>query len=165
MPPLTLTVNGRAWTGEVADDATLLECLRDRLDLTGAKLGCGEGQCGSCTVLVDDRPVAACTTPAAAVAGKAITTVEGLSSGERLHPVQQAFVDHQAFQCGFCTPGMIVASVALLKHTPRASEAEIRQALERHLCRCGTYPRIIEAVRSAGVAMARAEADAERRRG
>jgi nicotinate dehydrogenase subunit A len=160
MPRLTLTVNGRPWEGDVPDGTTLLALLRERVGLTGAKLGCGEGQCGSCTVLVDGRAVAACTTPATAVAQKTIVTVEGLGEAGRLHPVQQAFIDAQAFQCGFCTPGMIVGAVALLSQNGSPSEDEITRALDGHICRCGTYPRIAEAVRAAAAAMAR-----ERRRG
>jgi aerobic-type carbon monoxide dehydrogenase small subunit (CoxS/CutS family) len=160
MPNLTLTVNGRSWNGEVRPGTSLLDLLRDQLHLTGAKLGCGEGLCGSCTVLVERRPVAACNTPAAAVAGSRVTTIEGIGSEGRLHPVQQAFVQAQAFQCGFCTPGMVTAAVALLERTPSPSEDEIKRGLNGHLCRCGAYPRIIEAVRAAGAAMR-----AERRRG
>lgn len=157
---LTLTVNGRPWRGDVAHGTSLLDLLRERMGLTGAKPGCGEGQCGSCTVLVDGRAVAACMTPAASTAQKTIVTVEGLSEDGRLHPVQQAFIDAQAFQCGFCTPGMILASVALLAKNAPPTDNEIKQALNGHICRCGTYPRVLEAVRAAGAAMAR-----ERRRG
>ena len=160
MPNLTLTVNGRSWSGEVRAGTSLLDLLREQLHLTGAKLGCGEGLCGSCTVLVDRRPVAACTTEAAKVAGATVTTIEGLAPEGRLHPVQQAFFQAQAFQCGFCTPGMVTAAVALLERTPSADEDEIKRTLNGHLCRCGTYPRIIEAVRAAGAAMMK-----ERRRG
>ena len=155
MPQLTMTVNGRAWTGEVAEGASLLDVLREQLQLTGAKAGCGEGQCGSCTVLVENRAVRACVTPAASA--RRVVTVEGLARDGRLHPVQQAFVDAQAFQCGFCTPGMVVGAVALLAHNPGAEDDEIRQALEGHVCRCGTYPRIVAAVRAAGAAMVREE--------
>jgi aerobic-type carbon monoxide dehydrogenase small subunit (CoxS/CutS family) len=155
MPQVTLTVNGRAWSGEVPAGASLLELLRERVGVTGPKQGCGEGQCGSCTVLVDGRAVAACMTPASATARKTVVTVEGLASEGRLHPVQQAFIDAQAFQCGFCTPGMITGAVALLTRNASAGEDEIRQALEGHLCRCGAYPRIVEAVRAAGAVMAR----------
>ena len=160
MPNLTLTVNGRSWSGEVRSGTSLLDLLREQLQLTGPKLGCGEGLCGSCTVLVNRRPVAACTTEAAKVAGATVTTVEGLAPEGRLHPVQRAFVEAQAFQCGFCTPGMVTAAVAVLERTPSASEDEIKRALNGHLCRCGAYPRIIAAVRAAGAAMLE-----ERRRG
>ena len=160
MPKLTLTVNGHLWSGEVRAGTSLLDLLREQLHLTGAKLGCGEGLCGSCTVLVDRRPVAACTTQAATVAGATVTTIEGLAPQGRLHPVQQAFVEAQAFQCGFCTSGMVTAAVALLERTPSAGEDEIKRTLNGHICRCGTYPRIIEAVRAAGAAMLK-----ERRRG
>ncbi|AMY08972.1 Nicotinate dehydrogenase subunit A [Luteitalea pratensis] len=152
---MTLTVNGRAWSGEVPDGTTLLDLLRDHATLTGTKYGCGEGQCGSCTVLADDKAVRACLTQASAA--RAVTTIEGLATGDRLHPVQQAFLDAQAFQCGFCTPGMIMGAVALLARTPRPTDDEIRHALDGHLCRCGTYPRIMRAVRAAGDALARQE--------
>ncbi len=155
MPHLSLTVNGRSWRGDVPEGTRLLDLLRDQIGLNGAKLGCGEGQCGSCTVLVDGRAVAACTAPAASAAQKAIVTVEGLSEDGRLHPVQQAFIDAQAFQCGFCTPGMIVGAVALLARIASPTDSEIKGALDGHICRCGTYPRIVEAVRAAGAAMAR----------
>jgi aerobic-type carbon monoxide dehydrogenase small subunit (CoxS/CutS family) len=160
MPDLTLSVNGRPWSGEVRPGTSLLDLIREHLHLTGAKLGCGEGPCGSCTVLVDGRPVAACITQATTAAGAKVTTIEGLAPEGRLHPVQQAFVQAQAFQCGFCTPGMVTAAVALLERTPSASEDEIKRTLNGHLCRCGAYPRIVEAVRAAGTAMLE-----ERRRG
>jgi aerobic-type carbon monoxide dehydrogenase small subunit (CoxS/CutS family) len=153
MPRMTLTVNGRAWSGEVGAGASLLDVLRDQLLLTGAKRGCGEGQCGSCTVHAGNRAVRACVTPAAD--GQTITTVEGLATNGRLHPVQQAFIDAQAFQCGFCTPGMVMGAAALLTRRAQPTDAEIRQALDGHLCRCGTYPRIVQAVRAAGALMAR----------
>jgi aerobic-type carbon monoxide dehydrogenase small subunit (CoxS/CutS family) len=154
MPQVTLTVNGRPWSGEVRAGSSLLELLREQVQLTGPKLGCGEGQCGSCTVLVDGRAVSACMTPATAVARGTVVTVEGLTVEGRLHPVQQAFVDAQAFQCGFCTPGMITGAVALLSQHPAPNDDQIRQALDGHLCRCGAYPRIVEAVRAAGAVMA-----------
>jgi aerobic-type carbon monoxide dehydrogenase small subunit (CoxS/CutS family) len=160
MPTLTFKINGRSWSGEVRPGASLLDVLREQIQLTGPKLGCGEGLCGSCTVLVDRRPVAACITKAATAAGAGITTIEGLASEGRLHPVQQAFVQAQAFQCGFCTPGMVTAAVALLERTPSPSEDEIKRSLNGHLCRCGAYPRIVEAVRAAAKAMRE-----ERRRG
>ena len=153
MPQVTLTVNGRAWSGEVQAGASLLDVLRDHLELTGTKYGCGEGQCGSCTVLVNGRAARACRTQASAA--RTVVTIEGLATDGRLHPVQQAFIDVQAFQCGFCTPGMIMGAAALLSRNPQPSEVEIRKALDGHLCRCGTYPRIIDAVKAASVAMAR----------
>jgi nicotinate dehydrogenase subunit A len=152
MSELTLTVNGRAWRGDVPDGARLLDVLRDCLQLTGTKGGCGEGQCGSCTVLVAGRAVRACTSPAQS--GQDVVTIEGLERDGRLHPVQQAFVEAQAFQCGFCTPGMIMGAVALLARSAAPSDAQIAQALDGHICRCGTYPRIVQAVRAAAAAMA-----------
>jgi len=153
MAAVSMTVNGRAWTGDVAEGASLLDVLRDHLALTGAKYGCGEGRCGSCTVLADGKAVRACLT--AATAARSVTTVEGLASGDRLHPIQQAFIDAQAFQCGFCTPGMVMGAAALLARITRPTDADIRRALDGHLCRCGTYPRIVQAVRAAGDVMAR----------
>jgi aerobic-type carbon monoxide dehydrogenase small subunit (CoxS/CutS family) len=144
-----LNVNGAARTVSAASDRTLLSVLRDDLDLTGAKYGCGEGQCGACTVLVDGTAVRSCVTSVAAVAGKRITTIEGLEQNGKLHPVQQAFLEAEAFQCGYCTPGMIMAAAALLEKTEKPSETEIRRQMNGHLCRCGTYPRIVAAVRVA----------------
>jgi len=158
MPQLTLTVNGRAWSGEAPADATLLDVLRERLALTGTKYGCGEGRCGTCTVIANGRAVRSCQARAASV--RTVVTIEGLARDGRLHPVQQAFLDAEAFQCGFCTPGMVVGAVALLTRNANPSDQQIRQALDGHLCRCGTYPRIIEAVKAAGAAM-----PAEGRRG
>jgi aerobic-type carbon monoxide dehydrogenase small subunit (CoxS/CutS family) len=153
MPQVTLTVNGRRWAGDVRDGASVLEVVREQLQLTGTKLGCGEGQCGSCTVLLDRRAVKACVTPVAD--RQSIVTIEGLARDGRLHPVQQAFVDAQAFQCGFCTPGMIMGAAALLSRHQRPTDDDIRTALDGHLCRCGTYPRIVQAVRAAAAVMAR----------
>jgi len=127
----------------------LLWVLRDELELTGTKYGCGEGQCGACTVLIEGAPVRSCITPASTVAGKEITTIEGLEQNGKLHPVQDAFIQADALQCGYCTPGMILSSVGLLKKTPRPTEPEIRRALQGNVCRCGTYPRIIAAVQMA----------------
>jgi aerobic-type carbon monoxide dehydrogenase small subunit (CoxS/CutS family) len=146
---LTLTINGQDRALNLPEGVTLLRALRDYAGLTGTKYGCGEGLCGSCTVLVDGRATHSCLRLAASTVGSKIVTIEGLVSGERLHPVQQAFLDHAAFQCGFCTPGMILGAVALLSSNPRRSPAEIRNSLDGHLCRCGAYPRIVEAVRSA----------------
>ena len=147
--PITLLVNGAERRVEAPSDQPLLYVLREQLDLTGTKYGCGEGQCGACTVLVDGRPVRSCRTPVSAAAGKKITTIEGLEQDGKLHPVQQAFLDAEAFQCGYCTPGMIVAAAALLNENPSPSEQEIMRRMEGNLCRCGTYPRIVAAVRQA----------------
>ncbi|PYX93838.1 MAG: ferredoxin [Acidobacteria bacterium] len=147
--PITLLVNGAERRVEAPSDQPLLYVLREQLDLTGTKYGCGEGQCGACTVLVDGRPVRSCRTPVSAAAGKKITTIEGLEQDGKLHPVQQAFLDAEAFQCGYCTPAMIVAAAALLNENPSPSEQEIMRRMEGNLCRCGTYPRIVAAVRQA----------------
>lgn len=149
MAVIELTVNGRKQRTDAPPGVMLLDLLRDSLGLTGAKPGCGEGACGACTVLLDGRPVKSCITPAASARGKTIVTIEGLAPEGGLHPVQQAFLDVEAYQCGYCTPGMILAAAALLTRTPRPAEAAIRQALESHICRCGSYPRIVEAVRLA----------------
>lgn len=127
----------------------LLWVLRDEMGFTGTKYGCGEGRCGACTVLIEGAPVRSCITPVASVAGKDITTIEGLEQNGKLHPVQEAFIQADALQCGYCTPGMILATVGLLNKTPSPSEPEIRRALEGNICRCGTYPRIISAVQMA----------------
>ncbi len=144
-----LHVNGGAETVDVLPDTPLLYVLRDHLGLTGAKYGCGEGQCGACTVLLDDRPVRSCVTPVRLAVGRPITTIEGLEQGGRLHPVQEAFLKTEAFQCGYCTPGMILAGVALLRQNPHAGDEEIRSAIGGHICRCGTYSRIVDALRTA----------------
>jgi aerobic-type carbon monoxide dehydrogenase small subunit (CoxS/CutS family) len=153
MPKLTLRVNGDRRTLEIEEGQTLLSALRDVLDLTGTKYGCGEAQCGACTVLLDGRPTRSCVTPAAAVAGKDVTTIEGIEENGRLHPVQQAFLDANAMQCGYCTAGMVVEAVALLRKRPDPSDAEIARAMDPHVCRCCTYPRIARAVRLAAEAM------------
>jgi aerobic-type carbon monoxide dehydrogenase small subunit (CoxS/CutS family) len=144
-----LVVNQKRYRLLVDPARMLLWVLRDELELTGTKYGCGEGQCGACTVLIEGAPVRSCITLASAVAGKEITTIEGLGQNGKLHPVQEAFIQADALQCGYCTPGMILASVALLKKTPQPSEPEIRRALQGNVCRCGTYPRIITAVQMA----------------
>jgi len=148
---LELRVNGVRRRVAADPGQSLLSVLRDELDLTGAKYGCGEGQCGACTVLVDGRPTRACITGAATVAGKAVTTIEGIEEGGRLHPVQEAFLEMDAMQCGYCTPGMIVEGVALLRETPDPNEAQISRAMEGHVCRCCTYPRIVRALRQAAL--------------
>lgn len=152
--PTMLTLNGRAVRLEAQPDRPLLSVLRDDLDLTGAKYGCGEGQCGACTVLIDGKPTRSCITELRECEGKEIATIEGLAGGDghRLHPLQQAFMDAGAMQCGYCTPGMIMAGVALLAKTPEPSRAEIAHALNGNVCRCGTYQRIIQAVEQAAKA-------------
>jgi aerobic-type carbon monoxide dehydrogenase small subunit (CoxS/CutS family) len=144
-----LVVNGNPRTIQAQPDTTLLTVLRDTLGLTGSKYGCGEGQCGACTVLLDGAARRACITPVSDAAGKLITTIEGLEQAGRLHPVQQAFVNNEAFQCAYCTSGMIMSSVALLEQNPNPTPAEIEQALQGNICRCGTHPRIIAAVQEA----------------
>ena len=146
---MELVVNQKHYRLLVDPDRKLLWVLRDELELTGTKYGCGEGQCGACTVLIDGAPVRSCMTRASAVAGKQITTIEGLAQNGQLHPIQKAFIDADAMQCGYCTPGMILSSVGLLKKTPQPTEPEIRRALEGNICRCGTYPRIVRAVQMA----------------
>jgi aerobic-type carbon monoxide dehydrogenase small subunit (CoxS/CutS family) len=146
---MELVVNQKHYRLQVDPDRMLLWVLRDELELTGSKYGCGEGQCGACTVLVDGAPIRSCITRASTVAGKQITTIEGVAQNGRLHPLQEAFIQADAMQCGYCTPGMIVSGVALLKKTPHPSEAEIRRAMEGNVCRCGTYPRIVAAVQLA----------------
>ncbi len=146
---MELVVNQKHYRLLVDADRRLLWVLRDELELTGTKYGCGEGQCGACTVLVDGAPIRSCLTRVSNVAGKSITTIEGLAQHGKLHPLQEAFIQADAMQCGYCTPGMILSSVGLLKKTPHPSEPEIRRALEGNICRCGTYPRIIQAVQMA----------------
>jgi aerobic-type carbon monoxide dehydrogenase small subunit (CoxS/CutS family) len=146
---VVLNVNGVERRLELAADETLLAVLRDRLELTGTKYGCGEGQCGACTVIIDGRAVKACRTAAAGVAGKKIITIEGLTRDGTLHPVQQAFLEAEAFQCGYCTPGMIMAAAAFLAATPHPSEEASISAMNGNLCRCGTYPRIVHAIQLA----------------
>lgn len=148
---MELLINGVRHQVDASPDRTLLTVLRDELDLTGTKYGCGEGQCGACTVLIAGLPARACQTRAAAINGKAITTIEGLAKNGRLHPLQEAFLDKQAMQCGYCTPGMILSGVALLAKTPNPSRADIVSAMQGNVCRCGTYPRIIAAVQQAAV--------------
>ncbi len=148
MPNITeLHVNGARRRINAEPDRMLLSVLRDDLDLTGTKYGCGEGQCGACTVLLDGRPVRSCITRVGTAAGKQITTIEGLEKDGQLHPLQQAFLQAGAMQCGYCTAGMIMSGVGLLSSNPNPSEAEIKQSLEGNICRCGTYPRIVTAVR------------------
>jgi nicotinate dehydrogenase subunit A len=147
--PITLDVNGRRRSVDAAPDAPLLYVLRNDLELNAAKFGCGLSQCGACTVLVDGRAVRSCTTPVSAVAGKRVTTLEGLGTAAKPHALQRAFIEEQAAQCGYCIPGMIMSAKALLDRNPRPSEAEIRRALAGNLCRCGTHDRIVRAVERA----------------
>jgi len=148
-PTVRLHVNRADLSVAVDPDWNLLYVLREELGLTGTKYGCGEGECGACKVLLDGVAVRACQTPVGEAVGHSITTIEGLASGDDLHPVQQAFIDAGAFQCGFCTPGMIVATASLLARNPHPTDFEVRAALDGNLCRCGGYLRILEAVQRA----------------
>jgi len=150
---IALTVNGRAHALAVAPDAPLLNVLRNDLGLNGPKFGCGLGECGACSVLVDGVQARACVIPVGGVAGREITTLEGLGSREALHPVQQAFIECQAAQCGYCLNGMIIGTVALLRRHPRPTEQQARDALAYHLCRCGAHLEILDAVRRASELM------------
>lgn len=143
------TVNGQRRRVETAPERPLLDVLREDLGLTGTKYGCGEGQCRACTVLMNGKPVTSCLVPVRAASGAEIVTIEGLANGGALHPVQQAFEDEGAMQCGYCVPGMVLNTVALLRRKPRPTEAEIVEALNGNLCRCCGYPRILAAVRRA----------------
>ena len=146
---LTLTINGRKREISTAGERTLLDVLREDFQLTGTKYGCGEGACAACTVLVDGKPRFSCSTLASEVAGKQIITIEGLGQGSTLHPVQQAFLDEGAFQCGYCTAGMIMAGVALLETTPSPTHDDIVRAMDGNVCRCGAYPQIVAAIQRA----------------
>jgi aerobic-type carbon monoxide dehydrogenase small subunit (CoxS/CutS family) len=153
MPSKTdLLINGQTFTVEADADVSLLSVLREQLDLTGSKYGCGEGQCGACTVLIDGKAHRSCVTPLWSVANKSVTTIEGLARDHRLHPVQQAFLDEGAMQCAYCTSGMIMSAVALLNSTHHPSDAEILESMQGNICRCGTYPRIVAAIRKAASA-------------
>jgi aerobic-type carbon monoxide dehydrogenase small subunit (CoxS/CutS family) len=144
-----LDVNGSKRRVDADADRTLLSVLRDDLDLTGTKYGCGEGQCAACTVLIDGQPTRSCLTKVGTLAGKRIVTIEGLAPSGRLHPVQEAFLDADAMQCGWCTPGMILGAVGLLRKNPHPSESEIVTGMNGHICRCGTYPRVVAAIQAA----------------
>jgi aerobic-type carbon monoxide dehydrogenase small subunit (CoxS/CutS family) len=146
---MRVIVNGAEHEVAAPGHETLLTTLRDRLDLTGTKLVCGRGECGACTVLLDGVSVYACLTLTASCADRAITTIEGLATGEALHRVQAAFIEHDALQCGFCTPGQIMAAVSLLGENANPSEADVRRGMSGNLCRCGTYPKIVRAVLAA----------------
>lgn len=161
MAQFRFTVNGKPHTVDTEPERPLLEVLREDLGLTGTKYGCGEGQCRACTVLMDGAPVSSCITPVRAAAGKRITTIEGLAAQGRLHSVQEAFVKEGAMQCGYCTPGMVMRTVALLERTKTPSRAQIQESLNGNLCRCCGYPRIVAAVELA--ARLQAEAGHERK--
>src|SRR4051794_39873182 len=141
---LKITVNGQTRAVTTDPDRPLLDILREDLELTGTKYGCGEGQCGACSVLLDGRRVFSCRTPASRADGKNVVTIEGLSGAGDLHPVQKAFLDEGAFQCGFCTPGMIVAAVAMLDANPKPTDDEIVEGMNRNVCRCCSYPKILQ---------------------
>jgi xanthine dehydrogenase YagT iron-sulfur-binding subunit len=147
--PITLTVNGISTRLEVAPWTTLLDALRDHLDLTGTKKGCDHGQCGACTVLVDGRRIVSCLTLAVMQEGATVTTVEGLATDGALHPLQQAFIDHDAFQCGYCTPGQICSGVGLIAEGKAKTGDEIRELMSGNICRCGAYPNIVAAIQQA----------------
>jgi aerobic-type carbon monoxide dehydrogenase small subunit (CoxS/CutS family) len=153
MPKYVLRINDRTHEVEGEPGDSLLSVLRYDLGLTGSKYGCGEGHCGACTVLLDGQPARSCVTRLGAAAGKPITTIEAIASGDRLHPVQEAFLEVEAFQCGYCTPGMVMAAIGLLRTTPNPSEQDIARLMDRSVCRCGTYPRIVRAVRLAAERM------------
>jgi aerobic-type carbon monoxide dehydrogenase small subunit (CoxS/CutS family) len=149
--PIELEINGKRHVVQCDPETPLLSALRDELGLTGTKYGCGEGQCGACTVLIAGSPRRSCQIAVSAAGAKPITTIEGLEQNGHLHPVQQAFLEAGAFQCAYCTSGMIMSSVGFLKVNPRPTSVEIVQFLQGNICRCGTYPRIIEAVRQAAM--------------
>jgi aerobic-type carbon monoxide dehydrogenase small subunit (CoxS/CutS family) len=151
--PIELEINGKRHVVLCDPETSLLSALRDELGLTGTKYGCGEGQCGACTVLIAGAPRRSCQITVNTAAAKPITTIEGLEQDGHLHPVQQAFLDAGAFQCAYCTSGMIMSSVGLLSANPRPTPAEIVQFLQGNICRCGTYPRVIDAVQQAAMAM------------
>lgn len=149
MPTLTLLVNGTEHKVEAEPGELLLWVLRNRLGLTGTKYGCGEGQCGACTVLLDGRSIRSCRMPAEAAAGKKILTIESLAANGQLSPLQQAFLEEEAFQCAYCTPGMIMSAHALLEATPHPTDQQIIEHMNGNVCRCGTYPRIMAAIQRA----------------
>jgi aerobic-type carbon monoxide dehydrogenase small subunit (CoxS/CutS family) len=150
---IVLKVNGKNYHVSVEMHRTLVEVLRETLGFTGTKKSCNEGECGACTVLMDGKPVASCLVLAVAAQGKEIVTIEGLSQGEKLHPVQEAFVKYAAIQCGFCTPGMVMAAVAFLDENPEPTTEEVRRAISGNLCRCTGYQQIVDAVMAAASAM------------
>lgn len=156
MAKLTLLVNGTERKVEAEAGEFLLSVLRNRMELTGTKYGCGEGQCGACTVLIDGKAARSCQVPLSEASGKAITTIEGLAPAGQLHPVQAAFLEAEAFQCGYCTPGMVMGAAALLASNAKPGKDEIVRQMSGHICRCGTYPRILAAVQRAASKMKKA---------
>jgi aerobic-type carbon monoxide dehydrogenase small subunit (CoxS/CutS family) len=153
---VSTTINGRAWQGDIAASEVLSDLLRERVGLTGTKVSCASEVCGACTVLVDDMPVSSCTMLALEVRGRSVTTVEGLASGAQLDPLQEAFVRNVATQCGFCTPGQLMAAKSLLSSIPRPTEAEIAEHMRGNICRCGCYPAIARSIKQ--VSTSRADA-------
>jgi len=149
----TLQVNGRVHEVSCEPHETLAEVLRDRLGLLGVKVSCGEGECGSCTVLLDGEPATSCLMLAVQAEGREITTIEGIGTEDDLHPIQQAFIDKHGFQCGFCTPGVILSAKALIEKNPQPTAGDVAEALNGHICRCGAYPQIIDSVLSAAERM------------
>jgi len=146
---IALTVNGKKVERHIPSRMTLAELLREELDLTGTKVGCNRGECGSCTVILDGDPVLSCTVLAVEASGREVLTIEGLAPGGKLHPIQEAFVEHDALQCGYCTPGMIMSIKALLDRNPNPTEEDVRKSIDGNLCRCGSYPNIIKAALAA----------------
>jgi aerobic-type carbon monoxide dehydrogenase small subunit (CoxS/CutS family) len=153
MATIHLAINGKPYAVEADPETSLLTVLREDLDLTGSKYGCGEGQCGACTVLIDGKAQRSCVTRVGTVSQREITTIEGLANGDHLHPVQEAFLEAGAMQCGYCTSGMIMSAVALLKRNPSPKESEIIDFMDGNVCRCGTYPRIVSAIQKAAGAV------------
>jgi nicotinate dehydrogenase subunit A len=153
----TLRINGRTHQVEAEPSDSLLSVLRHDLGLSGSKYGCGEGHCGACTVLVDGETTRSCVTGIGRLGGKSITTIEAIGQGDRLHPVQQAFLDVEAFQCGYCTPGMVMAAIGLLRHHSDPSDEDIARVMDRNVCRCGTFPRIVRAIKLAAGRMSSAQ--------
>lgn len=151
---ISFTLNGAVRKVTIDDERMLLWVLRDDLEMSGTKYGCGKALCGSCTVLVNDQAVRACSTKATFADGKRVITIEGLATGDHLHPIQAAFVKHAGFQCGFCTPGMILGAHALLAKNPRPTREQIMEGMDRHLCRCGAHLRIVDAIEEAAAVMA-----------
>ncbi len=156
---MQLLVNGESYEVDVDGETTLLAVLRQDLGLTGTKYGCGDGDCGACTVLLDGEAKNSCITPVDSAAGRAITTIEGLAKGNDLHPVQEAFIEHTAFQCAFCTPGFIMSLVALFSRNPQPDDRQIRAALTGNICRCGTYVRILQAAKAAAERLGQKEGE------